>query len=208
MPRNDEERPHHQAELVGGGRAIAVVGPKPGVDDDDASVAISDDGGATWRHADLGWYAGKATGEWSGETLRVLMPWTDGQSEGIRVVTITAGGVDLQELDEWSAQVALDRGTVHGLALDCEDGRLCTWRQGKGARSLPLDPIPSGRDQGHDLRLVDGPVDVVVRDFVVQSIGARKLGRAREWPQGAWVLGTDLAGNLWGRNGDGLLIRR
>lgn len=214
IPRADEEYPHHVPELVGGGRTLAVIGPQSGDDDYHANVAMSDDGGATWRHADLGWYEGSAEGEWTGDTLHVMIPWTDCMAEGIRLVTVSAGGVRSEEIDEWSQQTALDRGAVHGVSWSCPpdynsaDTALCTWRQGKGWRSVPLEPAPTGSDAGYDLFLVDGPVDVLVREHIVQTIGSRKLGRAREWPSGAEPLGTDLAGRLWGKDADGTLIRR
>ena len=216
IPRDDEEYPHYQAGLVGGGRSIAVVGPKTGDDISTAYVAISDDGGATWHHEDLGWYEGRTSTAWDGDTLRVAVPQTDCMSEGIRLVTITGGGSRSEEIDEWSQQIALHNGAVHGVSWDCpnitnvDDGLgLCTWRQGKGWKPVPLVPVESGGgDNGFDLLLIDGPVDVLVRGLLVQTVGAGKLGRARQWPEGAEPLGTDLAGRLWGKHSDDTLIRR
>lgn len=220
MRAGDEAEPRYAPKLVGGGRAMAVVGTRED-DAGEAWAALSDDGGATWRHVSLGWYEGLASAAWHRDTLQVALPWTDCRDEGIRLVTVTARGTRAEEIDEWAQQVALDRGAVLGLSWQCpEPGRdalavedqLCAWRDGVGWRSLSLGPVADdggdGGDGGYALTLVDGPADVIVHGASVQAIGGRKLGRAREWPLGADALGTDLAGRLWGKDADGSLIRR
>ncbi|MBZ0238904.1 MAG: hypothetical protein K8M05_41720, partial [Deltaproteobacteria bacterium] len=194
------------------------VGARTG-DDGDAWAALSDDGGATWRHVALGYFEGVSAAAWKGDALRVVLPWTDCRDEGIRVVTVTAGGERSEEIDEWARQVALDRGALLGVSWECPvagrseldaEHRLCAWREGSGWMSFSLVPAdPGGGDAGYELTLVDGPADVIVRGAIVQSviIIGRKLGPPREWPLGAVALGTDLAGRLWGTF-DGELIRR
>ncbi len=217
MRVSDEAAPRYAPKVVGGGRAVAVVGNREG-DDGEAWAALSDDGGATWRHVSLGWYEGVSSAAWHRDTLQVVLPWTDCRDEGIRLVTVTPRGVRAEEIEEWAQQVALDRGAVLGVSWECPapardalevEHQLCAWRDGVGWRSLLLGPVADdGGDAGYALTLVDGPTDVVVHGASVQTIGARKLGRARAWPLGADVLGTDLAGRLWGKDADGSLIRR
>jgi hypothetical protein len=214
MKLGEDDEPHYTSTLVGGGRSIAVVGPNEGMD---GWVAVTDDGGATWRHVSLGWYEGRTYSAWDGDTLRVVVPWTDCMSEGIRLEVITPAGSTSEELDEWTHDVGLDRGVVYGVSEHCERSvgldeqppELCLWRNGRDRRTaLRPAPAQSRGDDGIVMQLVDGPVDVVVRNDVVQTITGTRLGRARAWPIDAEVLGTDLAGRLWGTDADGTLIRR
>lgn len=212
----DESR--YTGTVVGGGRAVAVIGPRDAESGDgEAWVAISDDGGATWRHASLGWYDGSTSAAWHGDTLRIVAPWTDCMSEGIRLITVTAAGAKSQELDEWMSMVALDRGAVYGLTEYCnaridngddDPPALCLWRQGRDWTALDTAPAESHGEEGVVTTLIDGPVDVVVRNDVAQTITGSRLGRARAWPVGAVPMATDLSGRLWGRADDGWLIRR
>lgn len=218
LQASDEEyAPRYQPRVVGGGRSIAIVGPHTGgVDGDgDGWAAISDDGGVTWRHADLGWYEGVATAAWSGDTLRIVVPWTDCMSEGTRLVTVTAGGQKREELDQWSWQVGLDRGTPFVLSEYCE-GRatpgarepvLCVWR-GREWRALDPAPVESRGEEGVVLQLVEGPADVLILNDIAQTLTGTRLGRARTLPSGFEPLGTDLAGRVWGNDADGRLTRR
>lgn len=197
----------YMPQLVGGGRAIAVVGPRHD-ELDQAYAAISDDGGVSWRQADLEWYeGGRLAAAWSGSTLRVVVPWTDCMAEGLRLVTVHATGVTSVEIDEYAGMVALDGGAIHGLSWECPDGGpVCTWRAGRGWRT-PRGAAALGGDAG-DAELVDGPVDVVIADHELRTLAGGRLGRPRPWPAGWTALGTDPSGRVWGTDAAGKLARR
>jgi hypothetical protein len=219
---DEDYQPRYIPRVIGGGRSLAVTGPRSGSGDGDgdAWASISDDGGVSWHHADLGWYEGITHAAWAGDVLRILVPWTDCMSEGIRLVTVTGSDVQDEELGQWSFNVALDRTGPYVLSEYC-DGRavtpggaaddiplLCIWRPGRDWHALAPAPVEARGDEGITLQIVDGPVDVIVRNDTVQTITGSRLGRAREWPAGAAPLATDLAGRLWGTDADGALIRR
>jgi hypothetical protein len=115
--------------------------------------------------------------------------------------------------------IALDRGVVFGISPYCDNlagadddeppPELCLWRSNHDGRTaLRAAPVEARGEDGVVMQLVDGPVDVVVRNDVVQTISGARLGRARAWPVDAEALGTDAAGRVWGKDADGKLIRR
>ncbi|HUQ01491.1 MAG TPA: hypothetical protein VM261_03300 [Kofleriaceae bacterium] len=206
---DEDYQPRDMARVIGGGRSLAVTGPRSGDGDGEAWAAISDDGGVSWHHADLGWYDGTTHAAWEGDALRIMVPWTDCMSEGIRLVTVTGSGVKDDELGEWSANVALDRTGPYVLSEYCEgDALLCIWRPGRDWRALVPAAVVAHGDDGITLQVVDGPVDVIIRNDTVQTLTGARLGKARTWPFDADPLATDLAGRLWGKDTDGRLIRR
>ncbi len=214
-----DEHGRYQPRLVGGGRSIAVVGTR-GEEFGQGYAALSDDGGESWRFADLGWYEGdRIAAAWDGGALDVVVPWTDCSWEGLRRATVTASGVKEHGDLAWARQIALDGARIHGVSWDCPqtpdtpDEGLCTWRDGHDWRPV-APPRAAGSadattgDDAVELTLVDGPVDVVVREHQVHAIRGAHLGRGRAWPAEATPLGTDRAGRLWGLEAGHTLIRR
>jgi hypothetical protein len=204
--------PRYQPRLVGGGRRIAVIG-STGPDLGEAIAATTADAGTTWWHTDMSWYEGAdVRGAWHGETLRVLVPWTDCMSEGVRMVTITPDGSRIEELPIWTSQLALHGLDVHAVTYGCpasdgavEGGALCFFRDRQGWSQTKLE-VPV-RDDVIEPTLVDGAMDVLLVDGELFPVRNGKLGRGREWPTRSLPQTVDLAGRVWGIDGDELLRR-
>ncbi len=208
--RQADRDERYAARVVGGGRAIAVVGARP-EELDHAHAAISDDGGASWWHADLDWYEGaRLAAAWHGTALRVVVPWTDCMSEGTRLVTVTAAGVRSEEIDEATSQLALDGGAIHGVSWQCpgtpSSGGMCTWRPRGGWSAMAVPAGAASDDEAG--QLVDGPTDAVVIGERIYTIVAHQLARGRTWSVDWRLLGTDRAGRAWGTDAHGALINR
>ncbi len=204
----------YRPRLVGGGRAIAIVGATTSDEGDRGQrVVITDDVGVSWRSTDLGWYEGKRLpAAWTGDTLRVAVPWTDCSVEGINLVTISPRATRTDELREYASDLALAGGAVIARSYDCaapgDDGgdrerELCVWR-GPRRGWTPM-AVPASGDA--DLTLLDGPRDVVIAGDAIYPIGAKGVGRGRSWSSAWHARAVDLAGRVWGLDQAGQLVR-
>lgn len=214
-PADDDYAPR----LVGGGRWIAVLGAGDldGEDGPRSMAAITRDAGATWRRVDLHyWERADVRGEWSGDTLRVIVPWTDCMSEGLSLVTVSPGGVSTAELGGYAGQVALAGATVlappstchyaEGVGDDVAGGGLCVWRAGRWTlKPAPADPDARGEDRNFDV--VDGPVDVMWSGDLVYRVSARGYGAGKRWDARWRPITTDRAGRVWGLDELGVIVR-
>ncbi len=212
VPDPGEHR-DYAPRLLGGGRKIVVLGTAS-AEQGDAFAAISSDGGASWSHVNLSWYEGGSIyGDWQGDTLRVVIPWTDCMSEGVRMVTITPEGTQTSELDIWANELAIDGTEIHALSSNCpaigddEYPAICLWRPRKGWSELPIVGPPGG-DEDRAIMLIDGARDVLWIDDHIVPIQHGRTGRARPWPDGATPRAVDLSGRVWGLDGQHQLVRR
>ncbi len=214
LARTEAEEPRPvQVRVVGGGPYAAVVGSAS--DEDGIRLALSVDGGATWRYSDLGYaeHDGVDAVMTAGGTVRLALPWVDCMSEGMRVATIHAErGLVTDDDTDYVGQGAhpVIGGAVYGFSWGSEPTGLRVYRDGRWRPVAWAAPATEPDDGDVEPVLIGGARAAIRagdRLWLLSGTRTRQL-------EARWDLGdvaprqVDAAGRVWGVDARGELVRR